>query len=49
MPLYESVFIARQDIPSAQVDGLSESFASIIAEHGGRATKTEYWGLKGLA
>jgi small subunit ribosomal protein S6 len=49
MPLYECVFIARQDIPIAQVDGLSSHFSSIIAENGGKVTKTEYWGLKNLA
>lgn len=49
MPLYESVFIARQDISAAQVDSLADSFANIIAERGGQVKKKEYWGLKNLA
>jgi small subunit ribosomal protein S6 len=49
MPLYECVFIARQDIPSTQVEALAETFANVLAEGGGKVTKTEYWGLKSLA
>ena len=46
---YESVFIARPDITNVQVEAISESFKAIIAEHGGSATKDEYWGLRSLA
>src|SRR5439155_1664535 len=49
MPLYENVFIARQDISGAQVDALSDSFTQLIAEHGGEIKKREYWGLRNLA
>ncbi len=49
MPYYECVFIARQDVPSGQVDSLTNQFTGILAENGGTVTKTEYWGLKGLA
>lgn len=49
MSLYEHVFIARQDISAAQVEGLTSSFAAIIAEHGGTVAKTESWGLRTLA
>lgn len=49
MPLYESVFIARQDIPAQEVEALAERFEGIIAEHGGEVGKREYWGLKSLA
>jgi small subunit ribosomal protein S6 len=49
MPLYESVFIARQDIPAQEVEALAERFQGIIAEHGGEVEKREYWGLKNLA
>ncbi len=49
MPLYEHVFIARQDISSAQVDGLTESFSAIVDKLGGKVEKTEYWGLRTLA
>ena len=49
MPYYESVFIARPDISTAQVDALTESLTSIVGENGGTVTKNEYWGLKNLA
>ena len=49
MPYYESVFIARQDISSAQVDQLADSFAEIISTNGGEVKKRESWGLKNLA
>jgi small subunit ribosomal protein S6 len=49
MPLYEHVFLARQDISAQQVDGLLQSFGSILEERGGQVGKTEYWGLKSLA
>ena len=48
MPFYETVFIARQDATAAQVEALTESFAGIIAEQGGKITKKEYWGLRSL-
>ena len=48
MPLYENVFIARQDISGAQVDALADTFTQLIAEQGGEIKKREYWGLKGL-
>jgi len=46
---YESVFIARPDISSAQNEALTDSFKAIVSENGGTVTKTEYWGLKTLA
>jgi len=49
MPYYESVFIARQDIPATQVEALTTSFAEIITTNGGKVTKTEQWGLRNLA
>ncbi len=49
MPLYEHVFLARQDVSQQQVETLTKEFTDIIAEGGGKVTKTEYWGLKGLA
>lgn len=49
MPLYENVFIARQDISGAQVDGLADGFIQLIAENGGEVKKREYWGLRNLA
>ncbi|HEX5932226.1 MAG TPA: 30S ribosomal protein S6 [Methyloceanibacter sp.] len=48
MPLYEHVFLARQDISAQQVDSLLQGFRSILEERGGSVGKTEYWGLKSL-
>ena len=49
MPYYESVYIARPDISTAQVDALTENLTSIVGDNGGTVTKNEYWGLKHLA
>ena len=49
MRLYESVFIARQDITSAQVEAMADDFAEIITSAGGSIKKREYWGLRSLA
>jgi small subunit ribosomal protein S6 len=49
MPLYEHVFLARQDISQAQVEALTKEYSQIIEEAGGRIGKTEYWGVKPLA
>ncbi len=48
MPLYEHVFIARQDLTPAQAEALAQKFTDILKDQGGRVTKTEYWGLKTL-
>src|SRR3954470_23845616 len=49
MPLYEHVFLARQDLAQAQVDALAENASKIITDNGGSVAKTETWGLRGLA
>ncbi len=49
MRLYESVFIARQDISAAQVETMADEFAGIITSAGGTIRKREYWGLRSLA
>lgn len=46
MPLYEHVFLARQDISQAQVEALTKEYTQVIEEGGGKVGKTEYWGLK---
>ena len=48
MPLYEHVFLARQDISAQQVEGLLDTYRALIEENGGKVGKTEYWGLKSL-
>jgi small subunit ribosomal protein S6 len=49
MPLYEHVFLARQDLAQAQVDALAENATKIITDNGGKIAKTETWGLRSLA
>lgn len=49
MPLYESVFIARQDVSASHVEELADQFAGIIAEQGGEVKSREYWGLRNLS
>ncbi|ALE16684.1 SSU ribosomal protein S6p [Altererythrobacter epoxidivorans] len=49
MPLYEHVFLARQDLSQAQVDALATTATEIIEANDGKVTKTETWGLKSLA
>ena len=47
MPLYEHVFMARQDV-STQVEALVEQFKGAIEGAGGKIAKVEAWGLKSL-
>jgi small subunit ribosomal protein S6 len=49
MPLYEHVYLARQDVSAQQVEELTAQFTGIIEQGGGKVEKTEYWGVKSLA
>ena len=49
MPLYEHVYLARQDVSPQQVEALTAQFKNVIASLGGTVGKTEYWGVKSLA
>lgn len=49
MPLYEHVFLARQDLSQAQVDALAATATEIVETNNGKVTKTETWGLRSLA
>jgi len=49
MALYEHVFISRQDLSSAQAEGLVEHFTAVLKDNGGNVLENEYWGLKTLA
>lgn len=49
MPLYEHVFLARQDLAQAQVDVLAETATKIVEAQQGKVTKVENWGLRNLA
>ena len=44
MALYENVFIARQDVPTTQVEALTNQFAELVTGLGGTVSKKEYWG-----
>ncbi|NVK35349.1 MAG: 30S ribosomal protein S6 [Rhodobacteraceae bacterium] len=49
MPLYEHVFLARQDVSAKQVETLVEQFKGLIEAGGGTVGKIETWGLRTLA
>ena len=49
MPLYEHVYLARQDVSAQQVDELTAQFKGVIEQMGGKIAKTEYWGVKSLS
>jgi small subunit ribosomal protein S6 len=48
MPLYEHVFLARQDLSQQQVDELTAHYKGVIEQMGGTVPKVEYWGVKSL-
>jgi len=48
MPLYEHVYLARQDLSQQQVDELTANYKGIIEKMGGSVAKAEYWGVKSL-
>ncbi len=49
MPLYEHVYLARQDISAQQVEELTAQLKGVIEQLGGKIAKTEYWGVKSLS
>ncbi|MBB3974469.1 30S ribosomal protein S6 [Hansschlegelia beijingensis] len=49
MPLYEHVFLARQDVTSQQVEEMTAQYTQVLTSQGGEVKKTEYWGVKPLA
>ena len=48
MPLYEHVFLARQDASPQQVEELTAQMTGIVEQAGGKVTKTENWGVRSL-
>lgn len=48
MPLYEHVYLARQDLSAQQVEELTAAYKGVIEQMGGKVAKTEYWGVKTL-
>ena len=49
MPLYECVFIARNDVTQQQVETVADTIDADLQADGGAVQKREYWGLRGLA
>jgi len=49
MPLYEHVYLARQDLSTQQVEELTAMLTGVLEANGGKVTKNEYWGLKSLS
>lgn len=49
MPLYETIFITRQEISSQDVEKITENFSKTLTDNGGTIVKTEQWGLRDLA
>lgn len=48
MPLYEHVYLARQDASAQQVEELTAQFKGVVEQLGGKVAKVEYWGVKSL-
>src|ERR1019366_286345 len=48
MPLYEHVFLARQDASTQQVEDLTTQMTGIVEQLGGKVVKMENWGVRSL-
>jgi small subunit ribosomal protein S6 len=49
MPLYEHVYLARQDASAQQVEELTSQLKGVVEGLGGTIAKSEYWGVKSLS
>jgi small subunit ribosomal protein S6 len=49
MPLYETVFITRQDLSTGQNEDLAKQMQQIVQDNGGKIANTEFWGLRQMA
>jgi len=49
MPLYEHIYLARQDVSPQQVEEMTTNMTTVLQAGGGKVTKNEYWGLKSLS
>jgi small subunit ribosomal protein S6 len=49
MPLYEHVFLSRQDASTQQVEELTAHLKGVIEQMGGKIAKLEQWGVKSLS
>ena len=48
MPLYEHVYLGRQDLSQQQVEELTAQYKGVVEQMGGKVAKVEYWGVKSL-
>jgi len=49
MPLYETVFIARQDLSAKVVEDMAKNCGKIVNDNGGELKNVESWGIRTLA
>jgi small subunit ribosomal protein S6 len=50
MPLYEHVYLARQDLSAQQVEEMTTAFKGVVEGRGGKLVgDPEYWGVKTLS
>ena len=49
MPLYEHIYLARQDVSPQQVEEMTNNMTEVLTQGGSKVTKNEYWGLKSLS
>ena len=49
MPLYETVFITRQDLSTGQNEELANTMKQFVTDAGGTIANTEFWGLRQMA
>ncbi len=49
MPLYETIFITRQEVSLQDVEKITAGFSKTLTDNGGAIVKTEQWGLRDLA
>ena len=49
MPLYEHIFLARQDLSAQQAEELMAQYKGVVEQNGGTVVgDPEYWGVKSL-
>jgi small subunit ribosomal protein S6 len=50
MPLYEHVYLARQDLSAQQVEEMTAAYKGVVEGLGGKlVSEAEYWGVKTLS
>ena len=49
MALYESTFIANQELTNKQLDELVHNFSDFLKHNNAKLVKKEYWGVKNFS